>query len=899
MTEEVIELSITETQALRAKLGLSPLRGVATSAPALAKENDKGEIVLSITETNALRAKIGLPPLTTQTTNGNDTTGSSKTNAIHAPPINLQATNETKRRIEDAAAKRDSASRIQLLENENKQHKDKGGDESALDFAAKMMMKKKGDEGSCSTEDVGVDKQGGTTTTTTKKKRKKKKKRMVNNPQLSLPNNDDEDEEDTSNNNNNEPTSSYTSADLKGLKVSHAASDFTAGTTTVLTLADKSILSVDSNSNKVTGLLGSDNGNNEDSELINANIDSDTQALQNLRKKRAIELGAGRAGGYAGYDDEEFEELGGVGIGIGGINNSNDGPLARGTKNGGGGRTSKEGFEIGTDGITHDNIKGKERSSDLFTTFSGGAINLNSRNNPSKVASDFMTHDDNDDVDMMGGGKVSREEKLEKERKKQQKILEKLRKKDKKKKAKKKRRRRDNNDDESDDDDAQEGDGGGGVSLLANLEATAVGNNNNLNAKRKRQRQADNIDDEDIMNIDDNSGKIDVGEEDDMTQKRKRFDTIMAKGKERTDRAFNKKKPIPISSKSSIMEDDGNDDDDDDAFLNAALAKARRLKRLKELSSGSSNANANGNMGMRIKREDAVVKAVAKMKQEEEAKKDGEAVSSGGDAGITFEFDEMQEFTRALRAREDQVKRNSEKKGDRSRRGVTISSGRSSGKKDESSAATTSIATIPVKEENQDNVQVEDVDMDELAQEMKDNIDDDEVNVDGEDNTTTEKGGFGATAESAPIGRGMSNFLSLLQHTGEIKKHATKEEMRGRAKDKRTYEDYEQLDLQKVVNVDTNRSKAHEKDIEFANREIKLEYRDDFGRLLTRKEAYRNMCYQFHGHGSSKKNQERRLKQIEREREEATLASRGANTTLGALKATQKATGKSYIVHKT
>ena len=121
--------------------------------------------------------------------------------------------------------------------------------------------------------------------------------------------------------------------------------------------------------------------------------------------------------------------------------------------------------------------------------------------------------------------------------------------------------------------------------------------------------------------------------------------------------------------------------------------------------------------------------------------------------------------------------------------------------------------------------------------------------------------------------------------------------MRGRAKDKRTYEDYEKLDLDKVVSI--NKFKAHQKDLEFANREIKLEYRDDHGRLLTRKDAYRNMCYQFHGHGSSKKNEERRLKQIEREREEARIASRQQGGTLGALKATQKATGKAFIVHKT
>ena len=195
----------------------------------------------------------------------------------------------------------------------------------------------------------------------------------------------------------------------------------------------------------------------------------------------------------------------------------------------------------------------------------------------------------------------------------------------------------------------------------------------------------------------------------------------------------------------------------------------------------------------------------------------------------------------------------------------------------------------------------------ELAKEMNnDNDNKDEDMNDHMDSTL-----FGSTAVSAPVGRGMSNFLSLLRHTGEIKDHSTKEEMRGRAKDKRTYEDYERLDLEKVVKIDDRHPGVHERDLELARREVKLEYRDEHGRLLTRKEAYRDMCYQFHGHGSSKKNQERRLRQIERERAEYSKSSmtggggggsggegRGVGT-LGALKATQKATGKAFIIHKT
>lgn len=218
-------------------------------------------------------------------------------------------------------------------------------------------------------------------------------------------------------------------------------------------------------------------------------------------------------------------------------------------------------------------------------------------------------------------------------------------------------------------------------------------------------------------------------------------------------------------------------------------------------------------------------------------------------------------------------------------------------KSDAADAAKPERAKSTAMEEDVDNIQ-------ELAEGMDTNDNDDHEE---EMNTTA----FGSTAVSAPVGRGMSNFLSLLRHTGEIKDHSTKEEMRGRAKDKRTYEDYERLDLDKVVKIDKSRpDMVHERDLELASREIKLEYRDEHGRLLTRKEAYRDMCYQFHGHGSSKKNQERRLKQIERERAEFSKSSLATSTvggsskergvgTLGALRATQKATGKAFIIHKT
>ncbi len=69
---------------------------------------------------------------------------------------------------------------------------------------------------------------------------------------------------------------------------------------------------------------------------------------------------------------------------------------------------------------------------------------------------------------------------------------------------------------------------------------------------------------------------------------------------------------------------------------------------------------------------------------------------------------------------------------------------------------------------------------------------------------------------------GLAGELSLLRATGDVTgKNAGKEDLCGWAKDERTYEDYERLNLNEVVNIDTKFVTA--KDLEFANREIKLD----------------------------------------------------------------------------
>ena len=218
---------------------------------------------------------------------------------------------------------------------------------------------------------------------------------------------------------------------------------------------------------------------------------------------------------------------------------------------------------------------------------------------------------------------------------------------------------------------------------------------------------------------------------------------------------------------------------------------------------------------------------------------------------ITFELDATKEFTRALRSQRSQANKISVETMKKSPRDISS----------DSQTLFNEINVNPSSklENGIEKVEDEKVEsLDELAA---------QINEDHQDTA----GGFGDTASTVPVGRGLANFLTLLKQTGDITgKNAGKEELRGRAKDERNYEDYEELNLKDIVKLDTSQSNRSisKKDNEFANREIKLEYRDEHGRLLTRKEAYRNLCYQFHGHGSSKKNEEKRLKQIERERTE-------------------------------
>lgn len=121
------------------------------------------------------------------------------------------------------------------------------------------------------------------------------------------------------------------------------------------------------------------------------------------------------------------------------------------------------------------------------------------------------------------------------------------------------------------------------------------------------------------------------------------------------------------------------------------------------------------------------------------------------------------------------------------------------------------------------------------------------------------------------VGKGMAATLALLKGTGELKKS---DQLAGRSKDSRAY------------------------DPSSTDHGVKLEYRDEFGRKLTQKEAFRQLSYKFHGYGPSQKKKEKRLKALElQQKAQSSRAGilEGVGGTMKSLTQAQEATGRAHI----
>ncbi|KAI2489888.1 SART-1 family protein [Fragilaria crotonensis] len=323
------------------------------------------------------------------------------------------------------------------------------------------------------------------------------------------------------------------------------------------------LLSRANDSQKVIGL----NDDPETARLENVQLADDQAQQHRLRQKRQVEMGMGRAGGHAGYDDDEFEELGGVQAPM--RLERGAAPLTGKPDNE---QTRRRGFKLGQAMVQQDDSP----STGLFAHEKGKAISLE-HSVADVVASDFMTAEEY-------AASLSNKKKKEM----------KFKKKKTKKGTKNKR-------------------------ILDELDQAAIKSN-----KKRKRRGNGNDDDESDSHL---HYADDVA---DAAKRRARFDEIMEKGNEQSEAVF---KSL-IKEETNVADTLDEEVELDDNFLNEALAKARRLRKLQELS---------GPRGA-----DAVAQAVL----------DSNAVSNKSeattnDSGIDFTVDETLEFTRVLRARED------------------------------------------------------------------------------------------------------------------------------------------------------------------------------------------------------------------------------------------------------
>ncbi|KAL2326744.1 hypothetical protein Fmac_020171 [Flemingia macrophylla] len=104
------------------------------------------------------------------------------------------------------------------------------------------------------------------------------------------------------------------------------------------------------------------------------------------------------------------------------------------------------------------------------------------------------------------------------------------------------------------------------------------------------------------------------------------------------------------------------------------------------------------------------------------------------------------------------------------------------------------------------------------------------------------------TIHEVAVGKGLSGALKLFKERGTLKESI---EWGGRNMDKKK---------SKLVGIVDDEEKEAQK-----KKEIRIERTDEFGRILTPKEAFRMISHKFHGKGPGKMKQEKRMKQYQEE----------------------------------
>ena len=163
-----------------------------------------------------------------------------------------------------------------------------------------------------------------------------------------------------------------------------------------------------------------------------------------------------------------------------------------------------------------------------------------------------------------------------------------------------------------------------------------------------------------------------------------------------------------------------------------------------------------------------------------------------------------------------------------------------------------------------------------------------------------------AIMEEPLIGTGIAATLALLKQKGMLEKPNEEVFEAEARRSKRQKWLLEQNKLQagskEAGGKKQKRSNKHSvedevKRFEDYRPDISLSYTDEFGRQLNPKEAFKQLCFAFHGRGSGKNKTEKRLRKIQEELLQQKLAA--SDTSLNAMSSLQKRmeqSKSSYVV---
>lgn len=369
-------------------------------------------------------------------------------------------------------------------------------------------------------------------------------------------------------------------------------------------------------------------------------------------------------------------------------------------------------------------------------------------------------------------------------------------------------------------------------------EYTQFSKSKNNNKKKKTLRKKDyNSDDEETLVINNNDSNMMI---DDLNEDKK------------PDVVVEKKIVLPIQFKSIDL-------DEDDPELAQSLAKSRRLALTKRITiENISNIDDRGaEIAQRLSEKSKVIHTSDLLTKDEET---DDIDVDGRRSDGTLVFNSTTEFATKLQARiNEKARMKSEElmKGLVERDTSLITSVSRNHNHHHQQGMLTSSDAIAIEHKGEDYMDEEDDDIksgsinsltnnnkitrhkvkfvNDQDMDMSDIEEDNEINdEDGEQDDEDDDIDDNQLAFKQPlVAKGMAATLALLKGSGELNKS---DELAGRSNDNRAF-DPSSDDLG-----------------------VKLEYRDEFGRKLTQKEAFRQISYRFHGYGPSKKKLEKRLK---------------------------------------